>query len=320
MSFFNFALLYIYYTYIYEENPLKRLILVDYMLAQNLGSKPGDIGFCLAGLCAGRNGETLYGLDGSCGEVIQIDIRNKQCRTVFDCGDSYTIYDMTSLSGNGREGEILAILIKKDDPSQCGEVWALEETEKMEFENTARCELKTYVHSMWPGVIAGMNCAVAVCQSETPTIHVWRLSEQEAHEFHIPCCECQIVGLCAMENSLGREELFAVTFSNHSIGFFAMEMNGLVKVRDLQLEFTPSGLLWIECKQTLLLGETEWVPDKLCALRVTGREVTKFNVAIDDNQGFDVKFWCAFHDTRGTENGIAIFDCWSNSLKIFDLA
>ena len=315
----NFAFLCIDYTFLCEVSPVTRLRLHDYMLAEQLSSKPLDIGFSLSGLSAGRNGHTLYGLDRSCGKVIRIDIRNKQCRIIFDYKHSYPIYDMTSLSGNSRKGEILAILIHNDYPPHSWAVMTLEETEQMKFHIRARCALKTDGRSKWKCVMAGLKCGVAVYQCETTIIQVWRLCEQEAREFHIPCCESKIVGLCAMEDSLGRQDLFAVTFSNHSIRIFAILLNRLVKYRDLQLEFIPSRLLWLDSKQTLLISDKGWVPDELCALRVTGRGVTKYNVTIEDNQGFEVKLWCVLADRQGTEKGIAIFDCRSNSLKIFDM-
>ena len=294
--------------------------MCDYLHGEQLEGDHGDIDISRAGLCAGHNEQTIYGLDGSNGEVIRIDIRKKQCPTVFESGFLCTIKAMCCLRGNSTKEDILTILIQKEYPPQKCKLMALEESNENEFEVGARCKLQNYSGIKWKGVIAQMKSGVAVIQRGTSIIQVWQFADPAVHEFNIPDGDSQVAGMCSMENVLGKQELLALAFSNKkSIEFYAIELNGLVKVRNVLVECDPFGLLWLEGKQTLFIGDNDGNVHELCAMHVSDRDVTSYKVKIDDKESFEVLSWCVLLDKHGNEKTIALFDYQCNAVKIFDL-
>ena len=122
---------------------------------------------------------------------------------------------------------------KKYPPQNCT-LWALEDITERRLQARTVCELQKYSGSTWMGQMATVKGGVAVFQRETSILQVWRVGDPEAGEFIIPDGECQISGMYAMENVLGKQEILALAFSNKiSIGFFSIELSGLVKVRDV---------------------------------------------------------------------------------------
>ena len=227
---------------------------------------------------------------------------------------------MCCLRGNSTRGDILAILIQQKYPPQKCKLRALEEITEGKFQVRDRCELQKYSGSTWNGLIAAFKFGVAVIQKETSILHVWQVGDTTAHEFNIPDGPWEIVGMCEMENVFGRDEIIALAISNNnSIGFYAIDMKRLVKVRDIQLEFELSRLLWLESKRTLLISDNEGNQDEIFALRVWQHEFTSYKVKIDDKESFDLFSWCVLPDKDGNEKAIALFDFQCDSVKIFHL-
>ena len=228
---------------------------------------------------------------------------------------------MCCVRGNSTEGDIIAIIIQEKYFQQYCKILALEEIAVKEFKVGAQCKLKNDSDIKWQGEMAALKNGVAVIEKETSILHVWRFADRVASEFVISDGKCQIAGMRAMDNVLGSKELLALAFSNNkSIGFYAIELNGLVKVREVQLEFNPFGLLWLERKRTLLVQDEKGTAKELYAIRVTERDLATYKVTIDENKSFTALSWCVLIDKNGNEKAIAIFDCQSNYVKIFDMA
>lgn len=310
-----------FYTFLDLASPVKHLRLFDSLRRVQLGGTPGDSCFHILELTAARDSQSIFRLDKVNGKVYRIDIHRKQFRTVFECGMSYSIFDFLYIfPGNSTEKETLAILIKSKCMPGC-EIWLLEEGLEMKLQVRDGCALNGNIASMWEGKLLKMLSGVAVIKCENSILHVWRYGESEALQFLISDAECPYSGICVMENVLGRRELIALAIrNNNSIGFFALEPSGLLKVRQVQLDSTPCSLLWIASKGTLLIGENKGNKEELSALRVSERELTKCKVTIDGKHNSYANSWCVLPDMSGNEKAIAIFDYESDSVKLFALA
>ena len=240
---------------------------------------------------------------------------------MFECYKPYSIREMISLRRQIYEGKNLALVIQENCSSQKCEFLLLQEFSEKKFGIRNRGALKGYRDSLWSGELAEVKNGVACIQSETSILNVWRACEPGARQFHIPGGECQLAGMAVMEDVLDGDEMLALAFWNKkSIGFFSIQLSGLVQVRDVQLEFNPYALLWIAGKQTLLIGDRNGNDEQICALRVTDCDVTSYTVTLEGKQRFAVLRWCVLPDMRGNESAIAIYDCESSSVKLFELA
>ena len=169
------------------------------------------------------------------------------------------------------------------------------------------------------GRMVELKCAIGVILEHPSILHIWRVGDAGIRQFPIPDCNYETSGMCVMENVLGREVLALAFWQHNSIGLFAIEMSGLVLVRQLELEFKPYGLLWIATKRTLLIGDNLENKEEMYAFRMMDRDLTSFKVTLDVKKSIEVMSWCVLPENNGNEKTIAIFYGKSNAVKMFDI-
>ena len=297
------------------------LRLMDSLMGAQLGYTPASWSTPRVWLCAGLSPKKFNCVDPGIGEVKSIDIRSKQCRTMFEFPQLYSIREMISLRGNSSEIESIAMLILSKFTQKFLEIWVLESINDASFKVKGRSPRIACPESKLKGRMVELKSGLGVILEDPSILHIWRVGDAAILDFPIPDCNYETSGMCVMENVLGREEVLALAFWQHnSIGLFAIEMSGLVLVRQKELEFSPYGLLWIASKRTLLICNNLENKEEMYALRMMECDFTSYNVTLDLKRSIEVLSWCVLPENNGNEKTIAIFDCKSYAVMIFEMA
>ena len=275
-----------------------------------------------AGLCSGRFGQTLYGVGCSKCKVMRIDLESGQCDKVYECEATESIKALISLRRNRTEREMLAVLIMNKDGRQEGcKICVLEERTKKNFKEQGKCSLSGISNTEWSGRLVEMKCGLAMILNPVNILRVWQVGHPGVREFKIPGCDYETAGMCVMENVLGKEEVLALgCWVRSGIELFSFESNLLVKLRHIQIKYNPLGLLWIESKRTLLIGDNAENKGEMCGFKVTDRKMKSYKMKLDGNNTITILGWCVLHEESLNEKAIAIFDEKSKSLKKLKLA
>ena len=303
--------------------PVTLLRRHDIIAKEDLVGNSTKNSISLGGLCKGCHKNLLFAVDTDTGQVMRIDIRRKMVINIYAEVDSY-MCDIGCLCGTAAAApQILALLVANNFYERIYNysVLVLEEAG-----NTSRFTIAEHIIINETADLLGgrtellRNGRIVVKGYNMRHVHVWRRGKQSPLAIKIPGEHYKTLGMCVMEKVLKMKELIAFVFADEkSIGIFQLAPDGLMFVQNIDGLTTPFELLWIPMNHAILISN-EWINEgNINAIRLSGSNVTLYNVTIEGVKYLHVWSWTFYEHNAATDDAIAIFDEVTQNVIMFDL-